>query len=182
MKYNIEEIINKEQAVKLTRMSDVRAIMRALENRDVQIRNAPLRWVLIGDYIVVARPPELGLKVLWLDQYSDRFLALLEDKIDSINAEPIPEKTMYESMPERIVRNIQAQQQEKERRQKELDDAIRTQLGYPDSEPLPTDHLFQKLHQQISSPHTPQIKLDLNMVPAKKKAMILLAMHAILTH
>ena len=89
---------------------------------------------------------------------------------------------MYESMPERIVRNIQAQQQEKERKQKELDDAIRTQLGYPDGEPLPSDSLFKKLREQISSPHTPQIKLDLHMVPAKKKAMILLAIHAILNY
>ena len=182
MKYNIEEIINKEQAIKLTRMSDVRAIMRALENRGVQIRNAPLRWVCSGEHIVIARPPELGLKLLWLDQYSDRFLALLEDKIDSINTEPIPEKTMYESMSEKIVQNIQNQQRAKEKSRKEFDDAIRTQLGYPDGEPLPEDPLFKKLHLQLSSPYESQIKLDLNMVPARKKAMILLAMHAILTH
>lgn len=182
MKYNIEEILNKEQSIKLTTLSDIRVLMRALEDRGVRVRNYPIRWAVRGDSIIIARPPELGLKVLWLDQYSDRFLASLEDKIDQVNAEPIPERTGYESLAEKMVRNIQTQQQQKERSQREFDDAIRTQLGYPDSEPLPTDPLFQKLHLQLSSPYASRIKLDLNMVPARKKAMILLAIHAILNY
>ena len=182
MKYNIEEILNKEQSIKLTTLSDIRVLMRALEDRGVRVRNYPIRWAVRGDSIIIARPPELGLKVLWLDQYSDRFLDMLGDKIDAINAQPIPERTGYESLPERIVRNIQNQQQQKERDQREFDDAIRTQLGYPDSEPLPEDPLFKKLHMQLSSPYASRIKLDLNMVPARKKAMILLAIHAILNY
>jgi hypothetical protein len=146
------------------------------------VRNYPIRWSVKGDSVIIARPPELGLKVVWLDQYSDRFLAALGDKIDEVNAQPIPERAGYESLIEKMVRNIQTQQQEKERSQREFDDAIRIQLGYPDSEPLPEDPLFKKLHLQLSSPYASRIKLDLNMVPTKRKAMILLAIHAILNH
>jgi hypothetical protein len=182
MKYNIEEILNKEQSVKLTTLPDIRVLMRALEDRGVMVRNYPIRWSVKGDSVIIARPPELGLKVVWLDQYSDRFLAALGDKIDEVNAQPIPERAGYESLIEKMVRNIQTQQQEKERSQREFDDAIRSQLGYPDSEPLPEDPLFKKLHLQLSSPYASRIKLDLNMVPPKRKAMILLAIHAILNH
>jgi hypothetical protein len=182
MKYNIEEILNKEQSVKLTTLPDIRVLMRALEDRGVMVRNYPIRWSVKGDSVIIARPPELGLKVVWLDQYSDRFLAALGDKIDEVNAQPIPERAGYESLIEKMVRNIQTQQQEKERSQREFDDAIRIQLGYPDSEPLPEDPLFKKLHLQLSSPYASRIKLDLNMVPPKRKAMILLAIHAILNH
>jgi hypothetical protein len=182
MKYNIEEILNKEQSVKLTTLPDIRVLMRALEDRGVMVRNYPIRWSVKGDSVIIARPPELGLKVVWLDQYSDRFLAALGDKIDEVNAQPIPERAGYESLIEKMVRNIQTQQQEKERSQREFDDAIRSQLGYPDSEPLPEDPLFKKLHLQLSSPYASRIKLDLNMVPANKRAMILLAIHSILNY
>lgn len=81
-----------------------------------------------------------------------------------------------------VARNIQVRLDANARERQSFDDAIRTQLGYPDSEPLPTDPLFQKLHLQLSSPYASRIKLDLNMVPARKKAMILLAIHAILNY
>jgi hypothetical protein len=181
MKYNIEKILNKEQSIKLTTLPDIRVLMGALEDRGVRIRNHPIRWAVRGDSVIIARPPELGLKVVWLDQYSDRFLAALGDKIDEVNTQLIPERTGHESLIEKMVRNIQTQQQEKEKSQKEFDDAIRTQLGYPDNETLPEDPLFKKLHMQLGSPFESQIKLDLNMVPTKKKAMILLAIYSILT-
>jgi hypothetical protein len=97
MKYNIEEILNKEQSIKLTTLSDIRVLMRTLEDRGVMVRNYPIRWVVRGGSVIIARPPELGLKVLWLDQYSDQFLAALEDKINQVNAEPIPEKQQKEN-------------------------------------------------------------------------------------
>ena len=80
-----------------------------------------------------------------------------------------------------IANNIAARREAHFAQRREFDNAIRTQLGYPDHELLPADPLFQRLHKQIGATHGSHINLDLNMVPAKKKAMILLAIHSILT-
>lgn len=182
MKYDIDAIINKEQSIKLTSLYNVRMIMCALENKGLLVRNKPIQWSLIGSHVIIQRPPELGLKILWTDDYSDHFIDLIEKKINLINAEPIPNKSVYESLPQKIAQNIMAKQQEQEAQRKEFESAVRIQLGYPDHEPLPSDPLFVKLFKQIGASHGPRIELNLEMVPTKKRAMILLAMHAILTH
>ena len=89
---------------------------------------------------------------------------------------------MSNELANTIARNIMAKQKAELERQKEFDSAVRIQLGYPDHEPLPSDPLFIKLFKQIGAAHGSKIELNLDMVPAKRKAMILLAFHAILNH
>ncbi len=77
--------------------------------------------------------------------------------------------------------NIAARRQAHDAMKAEFESSVRTQLGYPDHELLPADPLFQKLYRQIGAIYSPKVNLELDMVPAKKKAMILLAIHSILT-
>jgi hypothetical protein len=77
--------------------------------------------------------------------------------------------------------NIDARRQMHDAIKAEFESAVRTQLGYPDHALLPSDPLFQRLYKQMGAIYSPKISLELHMVPAKKKAMILTAIHSILT-
>ena len=87
----------------------------------------------------------------------------------------------HEMLSDKIAEGIYSRQRIFNATKAEFDAAVRLQLGYPDHEPLPSDPLFQKLHRQICANYIPKVNIDLDMVPTKKKAMILLAIHSILT-
>lgn len=87
----------------------------------------------------------------------------------------------HEELSDKIAKDINFRRQMHDKAKAEFDAAVRLQLGYPDHELLPSDPLFQKLHRQIGAIYSPKVNIELDMVPLKKKAMILLAIHSILT-
>lgn len=86
----------------------------------------------------------------------------------------------HQTIATNMANNIMASIEAKALEQQRWHDAVRLQLGCPSGRPLPQDPMFDHLLDQLGSPTRPRIELDMTMVPANKRAMILLAVHGIL--
>lgn len=86
----------------------------------------------------------------------------------------------HQDIASAMARNIREALDTRTLADQKWDAAVRLQLGCPDGRPLPQDPVFAGLYRQLGAAR-PNINMDLSALPDYKRALILLAIHAILT-